>query len=316
MEKEKRILLFTHGIDIDGYGCAVLAKLVWGDKVDVVFADNNDLDDKFVHIWGQTHFKDHSQVFVTDHCPTYALCNMIDKKASLRKKMQVIDHHNTRIGKQDKFDWVKITDANAEGLKECGTSLFYQYLVQAGLLKKTETLDEFVDLTRLFDTWTWQASEKRDDAKMLDSFGAVLDKEKYIDYMVEKVKNNQTFKFNDNEKACLQNYMTVELPKKVDEYISKMQIVDFEGKKAGYVEILDKFKNYIGEKLKSLPLGEKLDFMLMPIQDRGTVSLRSIKEDCDVGAIAAKYGGGGHKAAASIPKWNFKKIEKQIVKEH
>lgn len=316
MAEDEKILLFTHGIDIDGYGCAILAKLVWGDKVDVIFADNYDLDDKFVHTWGETQFKDYSQIYVTDHCPTYALCNMIDRTPSLREKIKVLDHHDTRIGKQDKFDWVQIIDKNPNGMKECGTSLFYKYLVENDLLKETKALDEFVDLTRLFDTWTWKDSEKKDDAKMLDSFASVLNKEKYIEYMIDKVKNNSTFKFNNYEKAYLKNYMTVELPKKIDEYISKIQVVNFEGKKAGYVEVLDKFKNYIGERLKTLPLGEKLDFMLMPIQDRTTVSLRSIKEDCDVGAIASKFGGGGHKGAASIPKWNFMKIKNNVVKEH
>ncbi len=46
-------IIFTHGIDIDGYGCAVLAQTVWGGEIDIVYADNFDLDDKFVKVWGE-----------------------------------------------------------------------------------------------------------------------------------------------------------------------------------------------------------------------------------------------------------------------
>ena len=48
--------------------------------------------------------------------------------------------------------------------------------------------------------------------------------------------------------------------------------------------------------------------MLMPVKARGTVSLRAVKPDFDVSTVASKFGGGGHKGAASFPIQNMPKI--------
>lgn len=124
-----KILLFTHGIDIDGYGCAILAKLAFGDDVEIVYADNFDLDDKFiVRVWQNGYAaKNVKQIFVTDHCPSMAMCAIIDK-SNIKDMLKVIDHHKSRFGNQDKFDFAqllmkKMAKKNAEQVCFTNTSL-------------------------------------------------------------------------------------------------------------------------------------------------------------------------------------------------
>jgi len=309
--KEQKILLFTHGIDIDGYGCAILAKLAWQENVDIVFADNFDLDDKFILETGKSGFKNYTKIFVTDHCFGIPLCNMIAKNPNLCKKIKIFDHHASRIGKQDQFNWIKIVDGKPNK-KECGTSLFYKFLIKKALITPSQTLDEFVELTRLYDTWQWTKSHNQ-SANMLNTIAMAIGRDEYIELMLAKFAFNEEI-FSYRETKIISDYQK-EFNKKLNEYINKIEIIQFGKAKAGFVEIKDLFKNDIAKKVREIPIGKELDFMLMPLQDRPSVSLRNVKPNFDVSQIANQYGGGGHKGAASFPKENMPKIINNIKVE-
>ena len=291
-------LLFTHGIDIDGYGCAVLAKLAWGDSVDIVYADNFDLDDKFVKIWGKTGFAEYNEIFVTDHCLGMALCNMVEKKSNIKKKIKIFDHHSSRIGNQDKFSWVSII-SERDGKKESGTSLFYDYLCEKGLLESSDKLETWVELTRLYDTWEWKKFDHQ-KANDLNTLALSVGREEYIRRLYQDHVLNENFDFNAQESQIIEKYK-IDFQKQIKRYVQQIRVVEIDGARAGFVEILDVFKNDIGGEIKKNGNENNIAFLIMPVKDRNTVSLRVVDDNFDVSKVAEKFGGGGHKGAASFP---------------
>ncbi len=297
-------LLFTHGIDIDGYGCAVLAKLAWGDSVDIVYADNFDLDDKFVKIWGKTGFAEYNEIFVTDHCLCMALCNMVEKKSNIKKKIKIFDHHSSRIGNQDKFSWVSII-SERDGKKESGTSLFYDYLCEKGLLESSDKLETWVELTRLYDTWEWKKLDNQ-KANDLNTLALSVGREEYIRRLYQDHVLNESFEFNAQECQIIEKYK-IDFQKQIKRYVEQIRVVEIDGARAGLVEILDVFKNDIGGEIKKNGNENNIAFLIMPVKDRNTVSLRVVDDNFDVSKVAEKFGGGGHKGAASFPLSNLPK---------
>lgn len=124
-----KVLLFTHSEDIDGIGCAILAKQAFSDyeviptktfevNKNVGEAISSGLIDKF------------DKVFVTDICIKEPLLEFIDNNPTLKSKVIVLDHHKSEIEEgNDKYDFVTII-SEQNGRKESGTSLFYQYLLE------------------------------------------------------------------------------------------------------------------------------------------------------------------------------------------
>ena len=127
----QKVVIFTHGIDIDGYGCAVLAKLAYGDDTQILYADNFDLDQIFVKEWKRGWLNNFDRVFITDHCPSMKLCLAIQEDKELLEKTTIFDHHASRLDEQGSLDWVNIVDQNEKG-KQSGTSLFFEYLARNG----------------------------------------------------------------------------------------------------------------------------------------------------------------------------------------
>lgn len=305
----KKKLLFTHGIDIDGYGCAILAKMVWGENVDVIFADNFDLDEKFIKVWGgkERNFDDYDEIFVTDHCIDLSTCNMVDKDKKLRAKIKVFDHHETRIGQQDRFPWVTLI-FEKNGKRECGTSLFCNHLIERGLLPNTLSEKSWVELTRLYDTWDWKMFNVP-EANKLNTLALALGRENYIENMLTNHADLEDFDFSDKEENLIAKYEKA-FNEQLHKYGEQIRVIDFGGAKAGYVEIKDMFKNDMASYVRGTELGNQISYLIMPIKDRGTVSLRAVDQNFDVSSVATQYGGGGHPCSASFPLKNLPKIDK------
>ncbi len=324
--KNNKTLLFTHGIDIDGYGCAILAKLAYGEDAYIYYADNFELDEMFAQkVYGvsakdilegkvdkhalfenaKKNLQDFNKIYITDHCISQPLCQFVNEDKATVAKLLVLDHHASRKDEQGKFPWVKIWDETPEGTKACGTNMFYFHLLNERELFPAYALARWARLTALCDTWTWKGSPCEKDCVNLDTLGKALGREEYVQHFFEKLKKESTkhspFEFSLKEEKLIESYRAA-YAKQLDEYVKKIKEIDFDGLKAGFVHIKDLFKNDIAEKVRNLPLGKEIDFLLMPVDDRESVSLRNINPNCDVSKIAQAHEGGGHFAAASFPK--------------
>lgn len=297
-----KVLIFTHGIDIDGYGGAILGRFAF-EKPDICFAENFNLDELFKTKWKSGELDNCDKIFVVDHCMSYDLCKLIDCDDELKSKITVVDHHKSRMA-QNEFDWVFIIDESDKG-KCSGTSLFYEYMTFEGWLKATPAFDKFVELTRSYDTWDWTKTNNQ-DANKLNKLSLALGREKYIELMQEKLQEQEKFAFSKEDEKTIAEF-DAWFKKQVDKKVEAVKVIKFDGFNAGYVETEELFKNDIATAVRNSKFAkdEDVDFMLMPISDRGTVSLRNVKEDFDVNKIAQKHGGGGHVGAASFSMENL-----------
>ena len=305
-----KVLIFTHGIDIDGFGGAILGKLAFKNPK-IVFADNFNLDELMINtLKNDTPY---DEIYVTDHCPSYTLCEKIDSSKALSSVIKVFDHHISRKDKEENFDFVNLVVENEHG-KQSGTSLFYGYLVKTGRLKRTNSLDMFTKLTTLYDTWEWKKDkELGTQAYRLNTLFQAVGRDKYIEIVSDMLERNlEEFKFSDEENDIIDGFIS-DFNAKIEGYITKIKIVDVDGLKVGYVELEDLYKNDIAEVLRNRNNPLNIAYLMMPLKDRESVSLRNI-ENIDLADIASKFGGGGHKSAASFPKSNeqFKLLQQEI----
>ena len=138
------IKLFTHRDDPDGLGSVVLTKLITEDVDFTLCKDVHELDRFLEDFINSKEFQNYSQIFVTDLCPSDSVLQRIDQDSSLSSKFQVFDHHQTSIdGMTKKYSFVTAY-VKKDNIPCCGTSLYYDYLVQRTkeeLLKKIETFE-------------------------------------------------------------------------------------------------------------------------------------------------------------------------------
>lgn len=305
MGNYKKVIIFSHENDIDGLGNIILGKIAFG-NIDYVLASNvNILESKFrEHLESGTLYH-YDRIYVTDLALYNPSLEMVSKDPVLSKKVLVFDHHKSAINEGcDRFDFSTIMEVDEKGAKRCGTDLFYSHLCSEGLLSRTQALDEFVELTRLEDTWEWKKTGEKglkahDMAILFNAIGI----EQYIERMYTRLCiNPPKFDLTDEEKKLV-------LTKK-NEYLALLQKIwsdaeifkdelnnDFAAVFASY-----EVRNELGEYVRSLNINNLKYLVLIALEKGayGQKSYRAIANDFDVGKVAEVHGGNGHPAAASV----------------
>ena len=300
-----KIIIFSHESDIDGLGSIVLGKIAF-ENIDYVLVPNvNVLESKFRELIDNKELYSYDKIYVTDLALYNPALDIVGRDPILSKRVLVFDHHRSAINEGcDKYSFVTIMEKDESGNKRCGTDLFYEYLVNNGLITKSKALDEFVELTRLEDTWEWKSTGdlglKAHDMAILFN---IIGKEKYIDEMFKKLSENQdVFDFTNEEKELVTN--------KKEEYLNLLKEIwstaeffnDESGNYYSAVFANYEFRNEIAEYAKDLNI-ENLKYLIIVALDKGSFgqkSYRSIEEGFDVGKIAEAHGGSGHPAAAGV----------------
>lgn len=307
-----KVLLFTHKQDIDGMGCAVLAKEAF-DDLEIVPCKTFEITDRVREYVDSKRIYNFDSIYVTDLCIKEPLLSIIDKDLVLRRKIQVIDHHKSEIDEgNDKYDFVDVT-VSIDGRKESGTSLFYKFLTSNSYLDRTECLDTLVEWTRQYDVWDWE-KENNNDARCLHILFEVLGYEKYLE-IAEKFIRKGKVEF-DSEELDVINEFEKQLKKDIERIISELKPVtlnlDGEEYNIGYVRCPYKYRNDIN-KFVGMDNIYDVDTVGMIMTDMDTVSYRNVK-DIDASIIAVYFGGKGHRNAASNPQDNDK--FKELVKRY
>ena len=313
MQKQEKIIIFSHENDIDGLGNIVLGKIAFG-EVDYVLASNvNMLETKFREYLEKGLLHNYNRIFVTDLALYNPSLDIVSRNSELSKKVWIFDHHKSAINEGcDRYSFSKIVEIDENGRKRCGTDLFYEFLCLNGLLTRTKALDEFVELTRLEDTWEWKKNENKgikahDLAILLNGIGL----NNYIDRIYAKVKENEdSFEFTANEKKVIEE--------KKAEYLTTLQriwskaefFVDEEGNEFAGVFADYEYRNELVEYVRKINSND-LKYLIIIALEKGTFgqkSYRAITTGFDVGKIAEAHGGNGHPAAASV---NITKNQKE-----
>ena len=304
-----KVLLFTHGSDIDGMGSIIISKNFF-DDVNYHFCERNDLDNQIINSIETKEIYQYDVVFVTDLCPSNELLNQIVNDKKISSKFIVIDHHKTCLNMVEDFPFVHITIEDGKG-QCCATSLFYEYLLRNYQLEKKEILDTYSELTRQEDTWEWKKNNNI-LAHNLSHLYNIIGRDKYIEEMVSKLKNNKKFFLTDQEIILIDSKLS-EIDRAMNNYTTCIKDIEYKDKKGALVFIEYQYRNELPEYLKNHHYN--YDFAMMVCMDHHSISFRSIN-DCNVREIAEEYGGGGHdKAAACNLREKEELIYEIILKE-
>ena len=297
-----KVLVFSHGSDIDGMGSIIISK-VYFDEIKYHYCEMSDIDEKILNSIKSKEIYNYNYIFVTDLCPTNETLDIIKQDSKLREKFIVIDHHKTRLNKVGDYDFVHINIEDNQGMC-CATSLFYGYLLQHNFIKNKDSVKLYSELTRLEDTWEWKKNNNI-LAHNLSHLFNVLGRDEYILLMSNKLKNNKTFSLTKEENWIIDNKLK-EIEKNLKEYANSIKTIEINDKCGALIIIDYQYRNEFPEYLKNN--NYNYDFVMMVCFNHNSISFRSIT-DCNVREIAELYGGGGHDKAASCP-LDIKKQEK------
>lgn len=311
-----KVLLFTHKNDIDGMGNVILSKLAF-DNVDYILCETFDLNYKVNEFIITNKIYEYDKIFITDLCLDEELLSLINKDEKIKNKIQIIDHHKTYDNeKYTSYPFVKVKIKNDKGLC-CGTSLFYEYLIENNFVTKNNIMNEFVELTRLHDTWEWKNIYNNEKARELAILFDCLGCEGYINFIYEKLNNEKEFNFNKIETILINNKKLV-INDAIEGYLKNIYYREILGMKAGIIFINYEFRNELAEYLREN--NYDIDFAMMISLDRGVISYRSVKDNVSVRKVAEFYNGKGHDAAATNPITSYHKkmilnvLTKKLIK--
>ena len=293
-----KVLLFTHSQDIDGMGCAVLARKAFGDYT-LVPTKTFEITKNVENYIKSKKIYDFDKIYVTDLCIKEPVLKFIDNDEILKNRLLVLDHHKTEIEEgNNKYDFVNII-VQKNGRKESGTSLFYNYLIQNNYLQRSNILDELVEWTRQYDVWDWE-SKNNINARNLHVLFEVLGYDAYLKIINDKVDKLNSIVFNNYEKEVIDKF-NKEMEKDILNILNGMKCVDLsiDGNifKVGFVKCPYKYRNDMNKFIKKNNV-YNIDAVGMIMTDIETVSYRQVK-DVDVSIISKYFGGKGHRGAGS-----------------
>lgn len=288
------IYLFTH-TDLDGVGCAVLAKLFFADEPCITYCDYGDIDYEVKTLLDNVEIlQSEDKIFITDISISKELAKRIEA-SSLKCEIKLFDHHAT-AEPLNEFSWCKVraTDEEDHDLT-CGTKMFYDHLVhQYGDLYKNSLCD-FVDFVRQWDTWTWKnTGERGRAAKYMNDLLDIRGKYDFINHFVYQFQTKGYCYYDEIDKMLLE-IRQKEIQEYIHEKSQQMQNAHWGEYNVGIV-FADRFISELGNQL--CELYPEIDFVAIIDIANQKVSYRTISDDINLGVFAQRYGGGGHPKAA------------------
>ena len=297
MEKQK-IKLITHN-DLDGVGCYIVAKYLFGDTcdIDVSFCTHHSLKE----VLDETILcmNEFNRIYITDIAPTEEYFDLFFSKAFI-DKTELFDHHKTSEFLTD-YDFSHV-HVEKNRVLQSGTTLFYEYLKGLeGINKPTHYLEKFVELIRLWDTWDWYKTNNLEAKALNDLLYLKGIKWFYKDMLVLLDEDEGLFSAVD------EIMLTYEADKK-KRYIKakSKEIIEYD---------LDDYhigvifaEQYVSE-LGNNVCEQHPEFDFVVVVSGKTCSFRTVKENIDVSEIAKHYGGGGHPKASGCPISKGKQLE-------
>ena len=294
-----KTLLFTHGADIDGMGSAVLSKLAFED-IDIIYARNvSDLDTKFKEEYESGRLFNYDVIYITDLSLKMDIANIVFNDERISSKLFIFDHHETALasGLNDFANCSVIVEK--DGIKSCGTEIFYWYLLDNGYISKTVALDEFVEKVRREDNWEWEKYNDPSSHDLAILFNAI-GINRFVDDMAELLKKEKNgFILSDVLVSEISNKKEkIRLAVESSKRFVRKEIID--GIKTLIVFINYEYRNDVGDYFKKNN-EDDFDVVAMIALDNDQISIRSLKPNNYARILAEKYDGGGHDTAAAIP---------------
>lgn len=284
--------LFTHN-DLDGVGCGILAKLAFGDQVNVRYNSISSLDHQIGQYIEKAYQQQNSDsLIITDLSTNDEIAQKLNEIVNKGAQVRLIDHHKTALHFND-YSWGMVKVEYENGKLASATSLFYDFLKQHQLLNDRTSITEFVELVRQYDTWEWDVNNNQ-KAKRLNDLFYMVSIDEFEEKMVNRLQEQEQFEFDEFEQKLLE--MEEE---KIERYIRKKKrelIQTFIDNHCVGVVHAESYHSELGNELgKENP---HIDYIAILNLGAKKISYRTIHDHIDVSNIAEQYGGGGHAKAS------------------
>ncbi|WP_052404793.1 DHH family phosphoesterase [Bacillus rubiinfantis] len=295
--------IFTD-IDLDGFGCGIVAKLAFGEQASIAYCSYRNLNQR-VEAFVNNPENDREELYITD----LAVNSDIEKKLVERNKsgkhIRVIDHHVTAKHFQQ-YEWGLVRPEYEDGRMTCATSLFFDYLFEQKLIEENQAAMEFIELVRQYDTWEWDANDNK-AAKRLNDLFYILNREQLEAEILERIQEHpEGFFFTETEDMIL----NLE-EQKINRYIlsKSKQLVQtsVDEFNIGIVHA----EQHVSELGNALHLQyPHLDMVALVNVGSKKIGFRTIHEHVNVAEFALRFGGGGHPKAsgADLTEMAFEKF--------
>lgn len=298
------VKLFTH-TDLDGIGNTILANHAFK-EVHVSYCDYTNINEEVMNFLADDGLNYYDLVFITDISVNERVARELDFY-NCYDKVILLDHHKTSKW-INKYDWA-LSVEETKGKLTCGTELFYEFLVEKGLLKETKSMAEFVEKVRRWDTFDWKVLND-ELAHELNMLLSIVGRGSFV----SRFSKNVSLKFDETEQLLLKNEKEAyakELNSKRKSLIEKKLVVESNGLETFNVGIVfcESYVSNIGNDLADE--NPQLDFIMLINATKKSLSFRARHDaNVDLSEIAKLFGGGGHKFAsgASIDESKFNRI--------
>lgn len=305
-------MIISHIGDLDGITPVILSKLVYP-SVEYILVEPDEVDKAFDSLLVDKRIDRYDEIILTDLAFSKATCDFIMNSPSLNNRVKVFDHHINKTYMLD-YPFVTLIGEDKDGVKQSATSLFYQYLLDTteNEIIRKESVREFVNLVRLLDTWTFE-EENNLDAKRLGDLFEINGYQYMIDYYTKRLPSITFFTFSPEEKYLLR-MEDIRIKQYIDRKAKHIFTTYIDGYRVGVV-FAESYRSELGNALAKKFI-EHYDFFVI-INMNGGISFRGGK-DINLGEIAAKYEGGGHKkaAGAKLPDHIQEKLIEKIFRVH
>ncbi|RDW15906.1 DHH family phosphoesterase [Oceanobacillus chungangensis] len=281
--------LLSHN-DLDGVGCGILAKIAFGNQVKVRYNSISGLNAQVE--WFLENDNKETFLLITDLSVNEENEKRIDDFCREGGKVQLIDHHKTALSFNE-YEWGRVIVEKEEGKLTSATSLFYEYLVEQQLLTPSNTITEFVELVRQYDTWEWEKNDNQ-KARQLNALFFLTSIDEFEETMINRLTNSEHFYFDEFEEKILNME-----DDKIERYIrrKRRQLVQAKiGNHFAGIVYAESYHSELGNELgKEYP---HLDYIAILNIGGKRIGFRTIHDEVDVSEVAGHYDGGGHAKAA------------------
>ncbi|MEO2075496.1 MAG: oligoribonuclease [Bacillus sp. (in: firmicutes)] len=285
------VKLFTD-IDLDGLGCGLLARIAFGEKVNVYYCSYRNLNKRVETVITNPENTE-EKIFITDLAVNEDIEKKLNERFQKGKHVQMIDHHVTAMH-FNQYEWAYVNPEYDTGNLTCATSLFYDYLIENRMMERNKALEEFIELVRQYDTWEWDQNNNI-IAKRLNDLFYILNREKFEEEMLKRLmENKDTFILNETENLLLD----IE-EQKINRYIhskSRQIVQTFVDDYCIGIVHAEQYLSELGNALNNLY--PHLDMIVLLNVSGKKMGFRTIHDDVNVATFAKRYGGGGHPKAS------------------
>nr|BDD45040.1 hypothetical protein 28 [Bacillaceae bacterium] len=269
---EPNAIMFSHN-DLDGIGCGILFKSVLGIYAEVHYCGYHNVDEIIIERLNEIEeSNERPQIVISDLGIKPETTERVDR---YQGEKILLDHHKTNHWIAEKYDWAVIDE------EASGTLLVFNYI--DGIPEKYRNFAIMVDD---YDRWIHNYPE----SKQLNRLFFIQGIKRFEERCLHCERPHSLYRIDK---------LLLELEEeKIEHYIDKLEksihIYGLSGDKKLGVVFADRYQSEVGHELI-----QRLDLDAIALIDANLkkISFRS-KPNFDVGEIAKRLGGGGHKNAS------------------